>query len=304
MGWFKSVPGVVAGLAMAGVLAVVGWVGVRTWSAAHPSPRDRAVGEVALSLVAVEEVQFRSADGLTLRGWLFEGSPNRPPIVLCHGLRDGQAGVLDLAVALQKEGFTVLTFDFRGSGRSDGRGVGFGVAERADVLGAVDFLATRNLGAAPPRIGVYGVGTGAHAAVLAARDRPAMSVLVLDGLVPDGSWPLVREVFGAWKFGCERLAFLPKWIYAAFAHTDLDDRRAADVLPVLSGRRVLLLAPAASPELAGVARQMYDSVPEGASAERNLLVVPRTGEGTWRGEDARRVHDRIATFFRERLSTS
>jgi len=55
---------------------------------------------------------------------------------------------------------------------------------------------------------------GAFAAVLAARDRPALRVLVLDGLYPDVGYPLVRRAFDGWEVGVEHLAFLPRAIFS------------------------------------------------------------------------------------------
>ena len=90
--------------------------------------------------------------------------------------------MLTLGIALQKGGFTVLAFDFRGHGASGGTGSTLGLDEKRDVIGALDYLAASGVEAR--RIGVYGVGMGAHAAVLAAADRPSASVLVLSGLYP------------------------------------------------------------------------------------------------------------------------
>ena len=43
-----------------------------------------------------------------------------PPIVLCHDLGANKAAVLNVAIALSRAGGSVLLFDFRGHGESDG----------------------------------------------------------------------------------------------------------------------------------------------------------------------------------------
>src|SRR4029453_354334 len=94
----------------------------------------------------------------------------------------------------------------RGPGASGGTASTLGVDEKRDVIGAVDYLADLE-GIDHRKVGAYGVGQGAHAAVLAAADRPALKALVLDGLYPDASYPLVRSAFEGWDFGERRLAF-------------------------------------------------------------------------------------------------
>lgn len=74
-----------------------------------------------------EAVSFKTADGLTIRGTLYPSTApkDNPTVMILHDLvqigklspsRD--AGVTKLAQTLQKDGCTVLTFDFRGFGAS------------------------------------------------------------------------------------------------------------------------------------------------------------------------------------------
>ena len=125
---------------------------------------------------------------------ILEGDPLRPFIVVCHELGASKASVVDLGILLQKEGFNVLLFDFRGHGGSEGDVSGLGGQEKRDVLGAIDFL-QKGRGVEARHIGLYGVGMGAHAAVLAAVERPALRVLVLDGLYPDPVFALTGAAY-------------------------------------------------------------------------------------------------------------
>jgi len=71
--------------------------------------------------VAAQKVKFQTGDGVELHGHWYASANKNPPVVLfLHAL--GENGNADewrkLAKTLQKEGFAVLMFDFRGHGNS------------------------------------------------------------------------------------------------------------------------------------------------------------------------------------------
>jgi pimeloyl-ACP methyl ester carboxylesterase len=301
MSFWRTIPGVLVAVALFCAAAVSAAVGTQVYRVTHPQRQSDAPPTLASVVVPVEEVRFDSSDGVSIEGWLLSGHPGRPFIVLCHALGRSKASVLDLAVQLHKDGFNLLLFDFRGHGRSSGKGSSLGVSEKRDIIGAVDYLAS--LGAAgTDHIGVYGVGMGAHAAVLAAVDRPAIKVLVLDGLYPDPDFPLMRGVYGAWSFGAEHFGFAPRAAFAVLSLSKVDDQRAAEQLPRLLGRDLLLVAPEADSSLAGEMERMYLTIPEQRDADGNLIVLPTTRVEELYGEELTVYGDRVASFFRERLS--
>ncbi len=284
-----------------GAGAALSATGVGVHRATHPP---RASGEspvVASALVALEPVRFQATDGVELAAWLVRGKPGGATVVLCHALGDSKASLLHLAVTLERRGFTMLLLDFRGHGESAGSRSTLGVEEKRDVIGAVDYLA-RLPGVNAKKIGVYGVGLGAHAAVLAARDRPALRVLVLDGLYPDASYPLVRSVFAGWPFGIRRLGFLPTAVFDVVHRTRIASNRAADVLPALHGRDILLVAPAGDSALAAEMERLYRSIPHRRDTEASLVTMPATLSGGLYGEHLERYQDRVTAFFETRLA--
>jgi fermentation-respiration switch protein FrsA (DUF1100 family) len=74
---------------------------------------------------AWEDVTFNASDGVALNGWFFPGDTNSPrsrfAVVLCHGNGGNISHRLDLYELLLESGVSVLTFDYRGYGRSEGR---------------------------------------------------------------------------------------------------------------------------------------------------------------------------------------
>lgn len=93
-----------------------------------------------LLLLDCEDFAVRSFDGLTLRGRYYECIKGAPVELMFHGyqgnsVRDLSGGVFR-AFAL---GRNALIIDHRGSGRSDGKVITFGINESRDCLAWIDF---------------------------------------------------------------------------------------------------------------------------------------------------------------------
>lgn len=294
----------VLGTLLAILLGVVGVVGGAATLRVRQTLRPTRQAVVPFDFAAVrlqgEAVEFVASDGLHLAGWLLSGRTEWPPIVLCHDFGESKASLINLGIALNKRGFPVLAFDFRDHGASQGDHSTLGLEEKRDVLGAIDFLAGRKE-FHRSRVGVYGVGMGAHAAVLAAADRGAVKVLVLDGLYPDVAYPLIRRVYAGWDIGVRRLGFLPEGIFALLNRTQVREERAAEVLARLAGRDLLLLAPAGDSTLAREIERMYQAIPDQKDVDGNFVLLPATHSQGLYGENLRRHHARVEEFFLARL---
>lgn len=289
-------------IGLAVVAALIGAVvTLQVWRVTQPPRHVANRPDMAALMIRFEDVSFRSTDGVRLHGWVFPGAASGPAVILCHDFGADRGSLTTLSQRLQQAGFTTLAFDFRSHGASDGRGSSLGVKEKRDVIGAIDFLIQRD----PKfrgRMGVFGVGMGAHAAVLAANDRNDLKVMVLDDLYPDATWPLVRATFGEWHFGVRHLRALPEGVFTVLHGARPSRHRAADLLGELMGRDMLLLAPAGNSGLAIEMQHMYESVPVQTDADPNLVVMPVTaGEGLF-GEHVQRYNDRVVQFFVDRLA--
>jgi pimeloyl-ACP methyl ester carboxylesterase len=296
----RSPLGSAAVVLLLGFSVVLGTTVVRVLHAMSPQRQAASAIDFESMLIQVREVEFPSADELRLSGWLFPADPGRPTVILCHDAGQSKAALINLAISLSEDGFGVLVFDFRGHGASgDGRTT-LGLHEKRDVLGAVDYLARRP-GGDDQRIGVFGVGMGAHAAVLAALDRPAVKVLVLDGLYPDVAYPLAREVFDDWELAARFLGFLPRSVFLALCGSSTGSQRAADHIGNLIGRDLLLLAPEDDERLVEEMRLMYETIPEQVDADGNLVVLPATQLDRLSAQHLDLYQARVRSFFVDRL---
>lgn len=99
-------------------------------------------------------------------------SDSSPAILMCHGLAGNKIGryrsYVTSATELVKKGFTVLRFDFRGSGDSEGELQDMTLTSAVDdTLIALNFL-VQDPQVDPNRIGLFGRSFGGAVAVLAA----------------------------------------------------------------------------------------------------------------------------------------
>lgn len=73
----------------------------------------------------VQDVYFRTEDGIQLNGWFFPADTNTTRsglvVLLCHGNGGNISHRLDMAAALLATGVNIFLFDYRGYGRSHGR---------------------------------------------------------------------------------------------------------------------------------------------------------------------------------------
>ena len=126
-----------------------------------------------------ELCEVKSFDGLTLRGYYYEYSPDSPLELIFHGYtgnaeRDLSGGV-ERCFAL---GRSAILIDHRGAGLSDGNVCSFGVNERKDCLAWIEF-ANKKFGKQRPII-IGGVSMGGATAMMTAgEDLPQNVVCVM-----------------------------------------------------------------------------------------------------------------------------
>lgn len=151
------------------------------------------IADQLLSTGSMNEVSFQSEDGWTIYGNFRVpevGAPKVPAVILLHsGLTDRHV-YQDLEVALAKEGIAVLNIDWRGKGKSTGKGRYFELSREERDRGYLDTKAAVTFLASQPkidsdRIGVLGTVIGARYAMAAAAEEPRIkTAVVLTGYIP------------------------------------------------------------------------------------------------------------------------
>lgn len=138
-----------------------------------------------------KKVEIKTFDGLTLRGRYYEHSPDAPIEIMMHGYhgsleRDLSGGIFR-ALAV---GHSVLVFDHRGSGLSDGNTLTFGINESRDCRRWIDYVLSEiNKDA---KIILSGVSMGAATAMIVSGfdDLPENMV----GIIADCGYTSPKEI--------------------------------------------------------------------------------------------------------------
>lgn len=125
----------------------------------------------------VEHLRFAARDGVQLDGMFVSAPAAAGTVILVHGFKSGRGEMLDWMQFLYPT-YSVLLFDSRGTGSSDGV-FGVGATEDRDILGAVDLIASRQR-AGSDRIAVIGISLGAGDAILAAARDDRIRAVVAD----------------------------------------------------------------------------------------------------------------------------
>lgn len=156
---------------------------------------DKSLTPAVVSL-PYENIQFMSRDQkATISAWFIPSRENSPAVILVHGRNGSRTDLFmgksfDLMKALNQAGFSVLALDLRGHGQSSEGRFSYGLKERYDVLGAVDWLIAK--GYQPGKIGVMGISLGSSAAIGAAAEDPRIGALVSDSGFAD-IYPLIKS---------------------------------------------------------------------------------------------------------------
>jgi pimeloyl-ACP methyl ester carboxylesterase len=140
---------------------------------------DRNLTDTPGSLgAAYRDVEFTTADGVRISGWLLESRGRDATIIYSHGLFRSRRELLQRAVDLWRLGYGALLYDARNHGQSGHSITSLGYNERLDVEGAIRYLQDDERSS--DRIVLLGVSMGAAADLLAAAEEPSVSAVISD----------------------------------------------------------------------------------------------------------------------------
>lgn len=277
------------------LLVCAGGAGALLYVVTHP-PRDETRIDPADLLLRAEDVTFRSTDGVLLSGWLVKGAPRSPVIILCHDLGGSRSTLLGSAVSLNRAGYPLLVFDFRGHGESAGSGADLGASEKRDIEGAVAFLKSRD-DVDNGRFGLWGIGMGAYAGALAALDDPAIVALALDSIYPDESAQLDRLVRVKVPPALRFLMPALRVCYGPYLALRSKTPSLASSLGGLAGRDILLIAATDPADRYQEEKAIYAALPEGPKGGKNLLELKASVVTGLYAEDKKTYDSAIVRFF-------
>lgn len=169
------------------VLAVI--VSTLVYTSTHPLAVPTLADPSSLGLY-FEKVAVTSADGVVSEGWVVPVVDARrvlehkddvltvrhPAVVLVHDQMFSRQQLLPYLRPLHDAGIVTITVALRGATTAQPRGKTFGLRESYDVAAAISVLRARPT-TDGERMGVIGIGSGATAALLAAKADPRIAVV-------------------------------------------------------------------------------------------------------------------------------
>ncbi|MEA2711094.1 MAG: hypothetical protein QOF78_3695, partial [Phycisphaerales bacterium] len=185
---------------------LVAFLSALVFGATHPG-RDVTASDPLKVGIYYEPVSFMSEDGVNLEGWLIpvidakrvlaegQGILNKryPAVVLVHDFAATRDQLVPLAEPLHKAGFVVLAMNLRGTASMSTDAQTFGIRESMDVRAAVETL-RRRPSVDGARIALIGIGTGANASMIAAKNDPSLNTLVLSAPVEGFDQALANRI--------------------------------------------------------------------------------------------------------------
>jgi fermentation-respiration switch protein FrsA (DUF1100 family) len=212
-------------------VGAIGWVGCKR--GLHPERAPKKYYLSDFNLPGLETVHFKSRDGFRLAGWFVQGI-NGATIILAHGRGGDKTWMLPHADYLHRDGFSVLMFDFRHRGESEGDAQTLGAKESWDIESAVAYLKKRS-DVDPARIGVLGNSLGAASAILAAAEMRDIK-----GVVAESSFTSINDAMW-WTF--PRIVGLPSFPFAPVSKFICELRLGVDLDAVAPIKAIAKISP-------------------------------------------------------------
>ena len=245
-----------------------------------------------------ERVEFRSSDGLNLKGWFIPGA-GRAAVVLVHGHSASKDGMLGHAGYLNRAGYSLLLFDFRASGESDGAFSSLGYYEWQDIVGAAGYLKSRpEVDVA--RIGLLGASMGAASSLMLGKEAHQFAAIVADSSFASGD-SLVRRF--------DRWFKLPTWPFSIAVPLAIQHYIGLTPSEVAPLRRVAQIAPTPLFLIHGEldsgipvddAYQLYRA----AGDPKEFWVVSGSAHAGGHGAEKQEYEERVLGFFQRYLGAS
>jgi fermentation-respiration switch protein FrsA (DUF1100 family) len=167
------------------------------------SPAKVVSGSPAAAKLKYEDVNITAKDGVTLAGWFIKRENSERAVIFFHGNAGNIASSISAAKTYHDLGFSVLTFDYRGFGKS--QGVPGEEGTYLDAQAAWDYM-TGEKKYKPDDIVLVGRSLGGSiAAWLAAHNKPG-------ALIIESSFASMR------KLGSQTYPYIPIGLICKFKY--------------------------------------------------------------------------------------
>ena len=248
-------------------------------------------------------VSINSRDeNVQLNGWHFNAKNTANILIIVHGFGGNRfpfgEQTLEFIDAIIENDFNVLVFDLRNSGGNAAGMSAFGLHEKDDVLGAVDYAKS----AGYENIALLGVSSGANAAAMAGAEASVEEIgaLILDSPIVDIRSFILRLVHDInpklpeFPFNIEVPAFV-----GLYLNGDVHDANPAGNLDKFMPRNVQIIY-GNNDEIVSLSdiTDLYEGYMSRAVGKISIWNVPGAGHGECFQTARDEYIERVAAFLR------
>jgi len=237
-----------------------------------------------------ETLDIRTADGVRLFGWYLPGTIDAA-IVVSGGYRGRAGDVLGISAALQRSGFHVVVYGWRGTPGSDDAAHTLGVYERNDLRAVLDALVAR-LGTVP--IGLLGYSLGGAVSISVAADDQRIGAVITDSAFADPTELIGERVHSALRIPAALVLTPVAAMFAQRTGAKLSDFRPVWVVGQISPRPLMIIHGETDATVpVRHAQLLYDA----AGEPKQLWLLPGVAHVGAYFADRQEYVRRVTTFF-------
>ncbi len=256
----------------------------------------RKDGEEWLSKQKYEELTLTTFDGLTLRGKFYRAKNARATVVFVHGYRSWPEREFSSVVKFYAEnGLNFLFYDRRAHGKSDGKYITFGVADRYDLRDWVKYIDELCNHEFP--IVLDGVSMGAATVCMASSlDLPPnVKAMIADCPYTSPKEQIVHTMKNLYKLPVFPLYYTIEFFSKLLAKTGFSDCDARQ--EIAKTKIPLFLAHGAADSF--VPTYMGQQIYQACNSPKELFIVPGAEHGMSYIVETEKYQQKILCFFKE-----
>ena len=242
-----------------------------------------------------EPLPVRTDDGLALQSWYLPGTRDMA-VIVSNGYRGRAGDVLGIGSALQRAGFHVAVFGWRGTPGSDPAHHTLGVNECRDLRAVVDALSAR---VGPLPLGLLGYSMGGAVSIAVAADDPRIGAVCTDSAFSDPHAVLGDGVRAAFRIPSRPIVAPVDLLVSRRAGTRLAELRPWEAVTRIAPRPLLVIHGEADTTVRpDHARRLFAA----AGEPKQLWLLPGVPHVGAYFADRSAYIERVAGFFADALA--
>jgi dipeptidyl aminopeptidase/acylaminoacyl peptidase len=191
-------------------------------------------GEMGFSF---ENFEVESTDKIKLSGWWIPRDGSTKTIIFSHGHGGDRHEGLRFLRALHEAGFSVIAFDYRGTGRSGGDFNSMTFYERQDLHHIVSYAEARG----STSIGVHGFSQGGSIALFTMADDPRILAGVMEASFANAKKVVSEAAFSRYFVPEFPLVDLAAYFFKLRTGVDLGKMLPVESISKIDAQRLLII---------------------------------------------------------------